>query len=204
MSRDRQSGMLGCTSENVSCQRLQSSTLRRGPRLRHLRAYHAALDDVDAILLLVPFHCVHKRKLLDRKSKSREILPQIFQSFQLSPQTGCSLELKILTGLVHLIAKGFDRTIRCAVEKRSRERDTLIILRNRASTHARAQTFPDFVPNTSGRARGKLKQLLLIAEMHLHISSTIAQHQHVTQLAQRFFYALRSKQQTVENRGVCA
>src|SRR5690349_5343178 len=145
MSRDRQSRMLGCASKNITRERLQPSTLRRGPWLRHFRAYHAALDDIYAVLLLVSFHCVYKRKLLDRKSKSREILPQIFQSFQLIPQTGCSLELEIVTRLVHLIAKGFDRTIRCTVEKRSRERDTLIILGNRASAHARAQTFPDFV-----------------------------------------------------------
>src|SRR6478672_6694751 len=204
MSRDRQSRMLGRASKNITCERLQPSTLRRGPRLRHLRTYHAALYDVNAILLLVSFDGVHKRKLLDRKSKSREILSQIFQSFELIPQTGCSLKLEILTGLVHLIAKGLDRTIRCAVEKRSRERNTLIILRNRASTDARAQTFPDFIANTSGRARGKLKQLLLIAEMHLHISSTIAQHQHVAQLAERFFYALRANERTVINRGILA
>ena len=55
------------------------------------------------------------------------------------------------------------------------------------------------MPNAAGRAGRKLKQLLLIAEVHLRFAAAVAQHERIAELAKRLAYALRSNEWTIVN-----
>src|SRR5688572_4093889 len=98
--------------------------------------------------------------------------------------------------------KGVDRAVVRAVEKRARETDAFGVIVGAARGDARTEAFFYLVADAAGRSWLKLEELLLIAEVHSPIEGTVAQAEHVVQLADRLVDAERALKGPVIDGGV--